>query len=183
MRLAFFLVMEPACTNSSHTPMRGADSRGDVETPVQAFRCLIRPLPTVLKRPWFFECRPMLVQQIEALHTRRWFTTILFDIDGEVIGRQIADQRFEHRREQWPRDPVTGRFIDQEYRILGAEIIPGAELRRRELAREARVQRRDARSPCADVHLPSQIRIRHRIDLPTKKPRLPQRSDSWLFSY
>lgn len=72
------------------------------------------------------------------------FSAFMFDVDWPVIWRQVDDPAHEPNRLKRPRNPATGRFVDIEDPIMDAQIIPGAEVRKKERAREARAAKRDS---------------------------------------
>jgi hypothetical protein len=103
---------------------------------------MYRALPSLYKLPWFASQRNLLESCLKAIRARVWMSFMNFDIDWDVINRQSADPEFEPKRELRKRDPVTWRFQQLEDPILFAEWIPGREVKRRKLMREAAAERR-----------------------------------------
>jgi hypothetical protein len=124
--------------------VRAAGARGESSTLLSATKDLYRALPVVLKLPWFAEHRDQLIEQIETIRARDFLTFLLFDVDWEVINRQIADTEFEPVRERRKWDRATARFAELEDPILEADIISGREVQRRRLRNEARRRKKMA---------------------------------------
>jgi hypothetical protein len=122
--------------------VRLADAIGDSDLHGKASRDMFRALPAVLKLPWFRQHAESLIPQLEKVRNRMLFSVFMFDVDWDVIWRQVDDPNHQPNRLRRPRDPVSGRFVDIEDPIMEAQIIPGAEVKRRERAREAKAAKK-----------------------------------------
>ena len=111
----------------------------------EACAAMYRALPALYKLPWFASQREALEACLSALRVRVWSSALKFDIDWDVINRQTADPEFQPKRELRKREPYTLRFQELEDPILYAEWIPGAEVKRLRLLKEAAAERRRQR--------------------------------------
>ena len=125
--------------------VRAFEVQGD-ELHGEACAAMYRALPALYKLPWFARQRELLEACIQAIRLRVWSSVLHFDIDWDVINRQMADPEFEPKRELRKRDPYTLRFNQLEDPILYAEWIPGVEAKRLRLLKEAAAERRAQRS-------------------------------------
>jgi hypothetical protein len=126
---------------------RLAESKGDVLLHLRAFQDLYRALPFILRAPWFNECRRGLIELLHQTRCRMPLSAALFDVDWDVISRQMNDQTITLCRWERPRCSATGRVVDLEDPILEAEIVPGYEIKRRKSV----AARRRAKRPSSDV--------------------------------
>jgi hypothetical protein len=122
--------------------VRVAEWRRDIELHVRASQDLYRALPFILRAPWFKESREDFLALLHQLRSRVLLSARLFDVDWDVVSRQESDLAISLCRWKRPRCPDTGRFVDLEDPILPAEIIPGAEARRRRVDAAKRRARR-----------------------------------------
>lgn len=111
----------------------------------EACAAMYRALPALYKLPWFASQRESLEACLNALRVRVWSSALKFDVDWDVINRQAADPEFQPKRELRKREPYTLRFEQLEDPILYAEWIPGAEVKRLRLLKEAAAERRRQR--------------------------------------
>lgn len=137
--------------------VRHAESEDPMDH-VAACANMYRCLPSLYKMPWFATNRVLLESCLHAIRARVWMSRVAFDIDWNVINRQVLDVEYQPKRELRMRDPVTWEFKALEDPILPSKIIPGAVVRKRELARD---RSRD-RSARAAPTTPSKAHIRRR---------------------
>lgn len=130
--------------------VRTCEAQGDA-LHGEACAAMYRALPALYKAPWFAGQRELLESCLHQIRSRVWSSLIKFDIDWDVINRQVEDPEYEPKRELRKRDPVTLRFQDLEDPILYAEWIPGTEAKRLRLRREAAAERRKQRAANARV--------------------------------
>jgi len=122
--------------------VRLADETGDSDLHWNASKDMFRALPALLKLPWFRENAESLIRQLERVRCRMLVSSLMFDVDWDVIWRQVDDPNHQPNRNRRPLNPATARFVEIEDPIMEAEIIPGAEVRRRERVREARMAKK-----------------------------------------
>jgi hypothetical protein len=104
---------------------RQAEVRFDEHAHLEHCHNMYRALPKVLQNPWVTRARPLLKECLEDVRSGFLYSKMMFDVDWDVINRQVADPTFEPCRERRPRDPRTLRFVDIEDPILPAIVIPG----------------------------------------------------------
>lgn len=117
----------------------------DHERHGEACAAMYRALPALYKLPWFASQREALEACLNAIRVRVWSSALKFDVDWDVINRQTADPEFQPKRELRKREPLTYRFQQLKDPILYAEWIPGAEVKRLRLLKEAAAERRKQR--------------------------------------
>lgn len=126
--------------------VRFAEARGDGDLHLSAFKNLIRALPSVLRLPWIAPHSKLLLELIEDIRCRVLSTVLMFDIDWDIVWRQTNDPEHEPVRVRRPRDPIALRFIELEDPVLEAEIIFGAEVKRRRELKEKRLAKKKSES-------------------------------------
>lgn len=109
--------------------VRLADAVGDSELHCKASKYLFRALPSVLKLSFFREHVESLIQQLEVVRSRMQFSALMFDVDWDVIWRQIDEPDHQSNRLKRRRDPMSGKFVDIEDPIMEAQVMRGAEVR------------------------------------------------------
>lgn len=92
---------------------------------------MFRALPGALKTPGFRPYAQELFSSLMDLRSRVFLSTLLYDVDLDVILRQADDPTHQPWRDFFKRDPQTDRIIDIEDPILFADIVPGRVARDR----------------------------------------------------
>lgn len=112
---------------------------------------MFRALPGALKHSWLRPYANELLTNLEAVRARVFLSTLLYDVDVDIILEQADDAAHQPWREQRRRDPETLRFVDIKDPILPAEITSGYQARERLAKSRGSKTRRIARSHPARV--------------------------------
>lgn len=115
--------------------MRYAEADGDQLLHHRAAESMYRAMPMALREPWLSNHADELIDLTEIIRARCLYSFCLFDVDFDVIKRQVEDPLYEPVRELRPRNLANGYFIAMEDPVLPAHVIPGKEWAEMERAR------------------------------------------------
>jgi hypothetical protein len=113
--------------------VRLAEARGDAALHNEACMDMYRALPAMLKLPWLLLHVDLLKQCLHQIRERELFSTMMFDVDWDVITRQAADPSYDPILERRPSELIDDQFTGIEDPVLPARLISGT--RARELAK------------------------------------------------
>lgn len=125
--------------------VREVEALGEALAHCEASKYMFRALPGALRLPWLRPHAAELLQCLNCVRSRMFYSAIMYDVDEEVILRQADDPAHQPWREARRLDPLTHRFEDIEDPILPAQLIPGSLVRERVLAARRRKDLRASR--------------------------------------
>lgn len=109
------------------------EAAGDAASHLESSKDAVRSIAGAARLPWVRPFARELIDLVDQIRRRVVTTSLLFDVDREVILRSADDPAYEPCRERRGRDPATYRFVEIDDPVLPAAITPGAEMQRRKL--------------------------------------------------
>lgn len=102
---------------------RTAEAASNMEGHIEISKDMYRALPSALKVPWLRPHAVSLLDRLDAVRRRMFYSSLLYDVDRDVVLRQADDPDHQPCRELRKRDPRTLRFVEIEDPIVLARII------------------------------------------------------------
>jgi hypothetical protein len=111
--------------------VRLAEATGQQDFHMVCAQNMFRALPSVLRRPWFFEHFDLLYACLEGIRWRHEYSGRIFDVDTELLRSQAADPSYEpNPRAQLRQRPGRTPTQASDPIMLG-EVVSGSELRKK----------------------------------------------------
>lgn len=105
--------------------VRLAEARGEAVLHCEACMDMYRALPAMLKLPWLRAHVDLLKECLDQITHRELFSTMMFDVDWDVIRRQAADPSYDPILERRPPELIDKEFAGIEDPVLPALLIAG----------------------------------------------------------